>query len=177
MQGKIRAIISNPGDGAQVIYEGKIRKITEYDEGNDNFDSVCILNGSSESVDESQLYKLVVEYTPHKEYRHISVKSHSIPLKYSQWQAAIDNGEVDSDKTVQFEMIQNLISGSEYSAGQSDINRGKKVYAKIIPSKKEDNFLEKFDAFINERIELASSLQSGNAYEIVKRFVHQHYKK
>lgn len=44
-----------------------------------------------------------------------------LPLKHSQWQSAIDNGEVDSDKEVRFEILN---------------TPGPNEYAKIIPQKK-----------------------------------------
>lgn len=46
-----------------------------------------------------------------------------LPLKFSQIQSAIDNGEVDSDKEVEFEIIDKTIV--DYYT----------IYAKIIPQK------------------------------------------
>jgi hypothetical protein len=45
-----------------------------------------------------------------------------LPLKHSQWQAAIDKGEVDSDKVVMFEVLPGIIC----------------EYAKIIPQKEKE---------------------------------------
>jgi hypothetical protein len=69
----------------------------------------------------------------------------TIPLKYSQWQAAIDNGEVDSNKEVEFEIIStpfkqpaNPIHGISWSKAQLDAGEDLTIIkiAKIIPTKK-----------------------------------------
>jgi hypothetical protein len=53
------------------------------------------------------LKTLVVEYDD-THYSHYETHQNSIikqlPLKYSQWQSAIDNSEVDTDKIVEFEI-------------------------------------------------------------------------
>lgn len=51
----------------------------------------------------------------------------SLPLKYSQWQSAIDNGEVDSDKEVEFEIKQFMDEDEDYEIV---------TFAKIIPQKR-----------------------------------------
>lgn len=59
-----------------------------------------------------------------------------VPLKFSQWQAAIENGEVDSNKVVEFE-FKNLVGNIEFD-GCADPRTGMKDswIAKIIPQKR-----------------------------------------
>ncbi len=56
-----------------------------------------------------------------------------LPLKYSQWQSALDNGEVDSDKEVEFEIITN--DTSNYNVIPQNFIKHIQ-FAKIIPVKK-----------------------------------------
>lgn len=51
-----------------------------------------------------------------------------LPLKFSQIQSAIDNGEVDSDKVVEFEIVPRYLE-------EKDVN-SINGFAKIIPQKK-----------------------------------------
>lgn len=55
-----------------------------------------------------------------------------LPLKFSQIQSAIDNGEVDSDKEVEFEIKDGFVHGGEGVI----TDRFSIRYAKIIPQKK-----------------------------------------
>lgn len=86
-----------------------------------------------ESITEESIHKLktlVVEYTINGDEQwseeggaFIPTITKQLPLKYKQWQSAIDNGEVDSDESVEFEYIE---------MGLYD----QVSYAKIIPTKK-----------------------------------------
>jgi len=69
--------------------------------------------------DLDELKTLVVEFET--ELNNLVINQ--LPLKYSQWQSAIDKGEVDSDKIVEFE----IISIEHFSPNPN--------YAKIIPQK------------------------------------------
>lgn len=64
---------------------------------------------------------------------------YQLPLKYSQWQSSIDNGEVDSDKEVEFEKVRTARdSKSNFFKTKSDSIPLIETfnYAKIIPQKK-----------------------------------------
>lgn len=74
----------------------------------------CLRSGSvgfvSKHWEPSNIYlqELCVEYWPKGK----AWTSSMVSLKYSQWQAAIDNGEVDTDKQVEFE-IKSICSSDE----------------------------------------------------------------
>jgi hypothetical protein len=55
------------------------------------------------------LYELCVEYVKENYPKPNQRSFITVPLKYSQWQAAIDTGEVDSDREVSF-IIENTIA-------------------------------------------------------------------
>ena len=79
----------------------------------------------------AKLKTLVVEYDDFDQSgmrvfaKQSMVPLKQLPLKYSQWQLAIDNGEVDSDKVVEFEPSVTTLDKWGFS------------YAKIIPQKKD----------------------------------------
>lgn len=102
----------------------------------------CKESGNS-IVDASELKTLVVEYTvqiPHPELGSITSFPYQLPLKYSQWQSAIDNGEVDSDKEVEFEIVPRYLE-------EKDVNSSN-GFAKIIPQKKQDKLLPILEALL-----------------------------
>lgn len=86
-----------------------------------------------------ELKTLVVEYL-HDEDNGIIIPRHmrtmkTVPLKYSQWQSSIDNGEVDADKVVTFEVI------TERKRYEGDGDTYLKEIAKIIPIKTKISYL------------------------------------
>ena len=78
-------------------------------------------------------------------------KSKQLPLKYSQWQAAIDNGEVRSNKKVKFEIM-------DYGNKQY----GHPIYAKIIPQKERKYTREYIEELLHE---FNSTLIEGKVYD------------
>jgi len=130
-QGKIKAIpVKEITKGIQVLWEncmkGYIYTIIDVDE-----DHFVLKSKNTQSFRLSKLHKasiqtLVVEFkTEVVNTLSGSTKrlTDQIPLKFSQWQAAIDNDEVDTNKEVIFQI----------SATRS--TKPWEWYARIIPSK------------------------------------------
>jgi len=133
-QGKIKAIpVKGITEGIQVCFTsgGKLipvivasAKSIHYKDNEINIDYAKQIM--------SELKTLVVECEEPLSQNYDIKKS--LPLKYSQWQSAIDNGEVDSGKVVEFE-----IKAGYRNLGKSNGERfdeAKLVIAKIIPQKK-----------------------------------------
>ncbi len=140
-QGHVKAVPAHDlSEGSQVIYKNKV-----YVNQKNNIINFPQLNGLAPA----QLYAptiikhlsiLVVEFEFIKQDTdkvHLGSDGIKIiPLKYSQWQAAIDNNEVDNDKPVNFEITslpwpvrsQNIIHNMDGELGSHYL-------AKIIPSK------------------------------------------
>lgn len=139
LQGKIKSIpITHSKIGMQILLSanvnnkwqniiGKITKVfTDHTHTLVNIDKLKNLG-----IESIELKILVIEYTEFNQYigeneGYNSIKQ--IPLKYSQWQAAVDTNEVDSDKIVEFKII---------FANPDSFN-----IAKIIPSEKSNNLVE-----------------------------------
>jgi hypothetical protein len=146
-QGKIKAIpVKEVTEGMQVLWNpwsvagaeftvDNIYKISKKLASNTSVNVIRIHDGYTyDAVLVEQLEILVVEYESYEQTwpqsgrdaggfeQHGNVTK-QIPLKYSQWQSAIDNNEVNSDKTVEFEIIEMGL--------YDQVN-----YAKIIPQKK-----------------------------------------
>lgn len=132
--------------------KGKVKSIavTEVAEGQ----QVCIAWKNGLTIHKTKLTgaadymrTLVVEYEDLKEYRQdnppfsgpyppTSDYRKQLSLKYSQWQSAIDNGEVDSDKEVEFEVVStscDCIGMCKHDNPDKDCTN--KVLAKIIPQR------------------------------------------
>jgi hypothetical protein len=102
IQGKIIAIpVKEVFEGMQVMYNGIIFHIEKI---SDN-DSVKLLdlNGNMEI---SRLKQIIVE-SSEKYMTNPPRPVSSLILKYSQWQSTINNGMIDSNKTIEFEVIDN----------------------------------------------------------------------
>jgi hypothetical protein len=151
-QGKVKSIpVIEVIEGMQVIDPfGNIAKvITPIPQGEQkltHFEVKCrdgVTRDNASII--NQLKTLVVEYEEEQNKtweqfefdKKADLITKQIPLKWKQWEAAIDNGEVDSDKTVQFEILRKFasmkLSNEEYYA----------EYAKIIPQRA-INFQEKY---------------------------------
>lgn len=93
----------------------------------------------SHAIDISELKTLVVEYKYEYEYDDDSrqtvydIRTKQLPLKYSQWQSAIDNGEVDSEKEIEWE---------EFTINAQSLTKDWVRGAKIIPQKKKRMYSE-----------------------------------
>lgn len=133
--GKILSIrVFEPKQGMQVLYKTHIQglvfigRVTEIDERT-NHATVHYQNlGVDRYLPIEQLYTLVVDYEDNDGWRK------QIPLKLTQWQVAVDKGEVDSDITVTFEKkvgYENL-----GTAQGRRFDEAKIVYAKILPKRK-----------------------------------------
>lgn len=126
LQGKVISIpVKEVTEGMQVLTQYGICTVRAFKDnivwilmlGNKNplsFKDACL--GYDYTLLVTELKTLVVEY---KEEGHedwagdnytgepiwIDGKVKQLPLKYSQWQSVIDSGKVDSDKIVEFEII------------------------------------------------------------------------
>lgn len=173
-QGKIKSIpVTNVIEGMQVLTPYEVGIIIENNSNSLKEYTIKRKDGGLVFYSKNKLKTLVVEYeedlTNHNIDSHNwcsrcnnsifhksehKLKLFTIPLKYSQWQNAIDNGEVDSDKVVEFEIIENkgyLICShckNPYDcsptdgkciicrkSGLSELIKGLSI-AKIIPQKK-----------------------------------------
>lgn len=143
-QGKVITIsLKSLSEGMQVYWDGCPSKVKLWHvlKIKPTIVEVCPLSEKlypvrAQSPLPDELKTLVVEYDAEKK-NYLDVdntfekkyKTLQLPLKYSQWQSAIDNGEVDSDKVVEFETINEL--KKEIAIGKPLI-----TIAKIIPQKK-----------------------------------------
>lgn len=133
-QGKIKAIpVKEVTEGMQVVLNSRFvcKVISIYTDGYYGLQYIDGTITSTRCIEKTKT--LVVEY---EDLDRISALQSldcepedyntykQIPLKYSQWESALDNGEVDSDKVVEFE-----IKGLEVIESDSH-------YAKVIPQKK-----------------------------------------
>lgn len=149
LKGKVKSIsVKEVTEGMQVGWEGvnrfhfgKTEKVVDKVYVKVNLETT---NGH-DTVPIDLLKTLVVEYGNGVEIGIIEKEGNSLlmkelpkqqmrqlPLKYSQWQSAIDNGEVDSDKEVEFEIKHGFVHGGEGEIVDKFCAR----YAKIIPQKK-----------------------------------------
>jgi hypothetical protein len=145
-QGKVKMVPAKEiREGMQFIDTnrgGLIVKITSTDGG--------IMVDNHWRVAGGWLMMLVVEYT---EYEQVYPKSgrdfqghekyddvtYQIPLKYSQWQSAIDNGELNSDKMVEFEIVKRAYNKDGFPITNAVYEDDYvKSYAKIIPIEKKE---------------------------------------
>jgi hypothetical protein len=143
MQGKVKAIaVKEVTAGMQILWDKQIYKVIHYknclciQDPNNAFQTMSL---DSYPDTKKEFKTLVVEYEEQDEKNRreigLDVNKYSgytkqITLKHSQWQASIDNDEVDSDKIVEFEIITDVAMVSEI------------CYAKIIPQKREKLFTE-----------------------------------
>lgn len=124
-QGKIKAIpVKEVIKGMQVTYNDVVYVVVKC-QSNSN-DLIIRRINATNLVDITNLNinlkTLVVEYDI--DHGAITIPQ-QIPLKQSQWQAAINNKEVDTDKVVTFEI--------------NSSPKGNFSYAKIIPNKQTNN--------------------------------------
>jgi len=157
-QGKIKAIpVKEVTEGMQLTYNGVTYTVTKAPHNNSNVFLIKRLNlNSTKLVDVTDLniaFKtLVVIYEDNdwRDGRSVNYTTvQSLPLKHSQWEAAIANNEVDTDKVVNFDIIDvyvNEKSGYKTSdpfviekSGGTWIKETS--YAKIIPKKKKKESL------------------------------------
>lgn len=136
LQGKIKAIpVKEVTEGMQVLVQGLIMKIDKVFDKNNPI--IIGRNGKGDlvhrSIHISFIQTLVVEYDDTHYESHSSPIIKQLPLKYSQWQAAIDNNEVDRDKVVTFEFMHSHHSKNE---AQRQGSYNIVTYVKIIPEKK-----------------------------------------
>lgn len=143
LQGKVKSIsVKEVTEGIQVLYKNQIHRVTEI--SNHEFKKeymsakmAYILADSSSYAYLEELKTLVVEYEDYSKSLRSTVTL-GLPLKYSQWQSAIDSGEVDSDKVIKFEIKTHTRDTSEITGADGELN-GLPMqfqYAKIIPQKK-----------------------------------------
>lgn len=129
-QGKVKAIpVKEVTEGMQVLclnkYVGKVNHIDSDKGTHVGISYYC----------SSELKTLVVEYEDTQTWgiEGVSKTKQYLPLMYSQWQSAIDNGEIDSDKEVEFEIKdcvwKDTIEGKDTLVPTFQI-------AKIVPQKK-----------------------------------------
>lgn len=97
-------------------------------------------NGLNFGATKSELRTLVVEYEEQTErggiyfkngyglikFKEIDIKQ--LPLKYSQWQLAIDNGEVDTEKEIGIEIIDSESLNTKIKLAQI-IRKAKRQYS------------------------------------------------
>lgn len=148
-QGKVKAIpVKEVTEGMQVVRNNNIGKIIGLPHYNkfteEHLVDVKWKSGILSPVNDITLLKtLVVEYedvwfTTGKPKGGFSKGIKQLPLKYSQWQSAIDNGEVNSDKVVEFEIMD--FKGWDFLKQENHPDQ----FAKIIPQNKrmytEDDF-------------------------------------
>ena len=132
LQGKIKSIpVKEVTEEMQVMVRGLIMKAYP-SKTHIDFSIIRGFNRKNQEVQRlihiSELKTLVVEHGNGRSDNYKWEKQ--LPLKHSQWQAAIDNGEVDSDKTVEFEIVQSLAQRADKRDNLPD------QIAKIIPTKK-----------------------------------------
>lgn len=136
MQGKVKSIDWIRMDkhylsiGEQVVYNNKVYKIAERVSTLYRLEG---LNNLGILIDGDRLKQLVVEYkgdqlpfTNEENY----YSKYTIPLKFGQWQSAINNGEVDSDQVIEFVKLHKYFSIDNFKTA-TDF-----YYAKIIPANK-----------------------------------------
>lgn len=145
MQGKIKAIpVKEVIKGMQVTYNDVVYVVVKC-QSNSN-DLIIRRINATNLVDITNLNinlkTLVVEYQDHTVW-YESKPVIQIPLKHSQWQKAIDNKEVDSDKIIEFEEIDLFEKENTgyrtYSRSEMEAMGGSWCtikYAKIIPKNK-----------------------------------------
>lgn len=132
LKGKVKAIpVISVTEGQQVLYSNSIEVLQAVISSEKH----CFLKGydPEDLVEITELKTLVVEYrkethNPNDTYPHRTLIK-QLPLKYSQWQSAIDNGEVDNDKEVEFEVVNMVLS----TTCEDDYDY---QIAKIIPQQK-----------------------------------------
>lgn len=139
-QGKIKSIpVTEVIEGMQVYHNihgiGKVLRIDE-----DRFTvRLGVFDLTHRNFSISELKTLVFEYPSNQEEilrGEIPKDFKQIPLKYSQWQSALDNNEVDSDKVVEFEIKDILINISPKNSPLHKTVFNKTQIAKVIPTKK-----------------------------------------
>lgn len=173
-QGKIKSIsVTEVSKGMQVIFENKICKIISIDNKNQR----CKLNHPIFNHQYPAFFKelktLVVEYENETEidFTYTKLTTKQLPLKYSQWQSALDNNEVDSDKTVEFE-TKNIIN--------TELNNNKilvPILAKIIPTKKKLYTEEEVKKILwFHYVDLAYEENEENKLKIHQQFVKENLK-
>lgn len=112
-QGKIKSIpVSQVEKGMQVITMSTIFKVSE--KCNDTIILKSVngnlkIDGTLESL---KLKKLVIVYEEKNE------KYTEIPLKYSQWSKAMYNHEVDTEKLINFEIIEQVNKLNNFVCGK-----------------------------------------------------------
>jgi hypothetical protein len=139
----------------QVIVQGLIMKVDKL--WHTDYPLIIGINRNGDKVHRgmhiSEIKTLVIEYET--ELNNLVINQ--IPLKWKQWQAAINNSEVDSDKIVQFDTINFGMGECDQCGAQqftsyricnyNGICKGTiiplKEYAKIIPQRV-INFQEKY---------------------------------
>lgn len=144
MKGKIKSVpVKEVTEGMKVLWTNPGTKVTHILTVRPNHiqyvNEDLAIAYAKQIIDE--LKTLVVEYERDcNEARCLGGDIHNcktlqLPLKYSQWQAAINAGEVDSDKVVEFEIKGIDLVGT--NTGQPDYDWNKQYQiAKIIPQKK-----------------------------------------
>ena len=143
-QGKVKSVPVKAKDltkGIQVIDKfGNVSKVYSIDSINKNYVEIEILCRDGEIRYHSDylenLKTLVVEYDYRGAYDGKPHHLTQLPLKRSQWQSAIDNNEVDSDKIVDFEIIDPILKS----------HLSDQEYAEIIPQKKRVYTFEDMDS-------------------------------
>lgn len=168
MQGKVKAIsVTEITEKTQVTWKNKVFTVYRREENDFCRLQLKDFKFPSHLIPVSELKTLVVEYPeiigivagfggscPVGEFK-------QLPLKYSQWQSVIDNGEVDSDKTVEFEIV------NDFNVGKSYIS-----YAKIIPQKKKSEILDFYEWYSERnavtRIQVLNELEKRADIPVVE---------
>lgn len=153
LQGKVRSIsVKEVTEGIQVIIWGRIVSINSNKQNQEGYitlkeaqitkDKLKTLAVEYESVAwEEHIKELIFESAESKRrvfegWQRDCIKQ--LSLKHSQWQSAVDNSEVDSDKVVEFEIITKVLRpglGAIFE-GENGLEYLNTKYAKIIPHKK-----------------------------------------
>lgn len=134
LKGKIKSIpVISVTEGMQVLLNNNVIAIVKKIKDN-GFIIIHNPNYDDGDTTPDALKTLVVEYEQFekgnfKEFPHLK----QLPLKYSQWQTAIDNGEVDSDKEVEFEVVTRAIPCPDNIEGCELLHV--RTYVKIIPQR------------------------------------------
>lgn len=113
--------VFEPKEGMQVLYKTFVGVVKHIDEKHNHVMVRYERLDLERYLPIEELKTLVVDYEDNGWRK-------QLPLKYSQWQAAVDKGEVDSDKTVTVEIGGGL---NQYPYNERGV-----TYAKIIPKKK-----------------------------------------
>jgi len=176
-QGKIKAIpVKEVTEGMQVLWEncmnGYIYTVIEVEENHFVIKAQGVqsyhVRLQKIQIHKTSIQTLVVEYVPN--YRNEDgtynrqFDTEQLSLKHSQWQAAIDNNEVDTDKTVEFEIISNG-QGEKWIKYAKIITKGqaKKKYFS------EEEILEiKRNAFLAGQNSTFAVLKRGSDYYAAK---------